>query len=50
MNINKDILAFYWLRFVIWFYFIFHGMTTIFQRSHYLSCDLTLTCRYWPIG
>ena len=19
-------------------------MTTIFQRSHYLSCDLTLTC------
>jgi hypothetical protein len=49
MNINKDILAFYWLRFVIWFYFIFHGMTTIFQRSHYLSCDLTLTCRYWPI-
>jgi hypothetical protein len=28
MNINKDILAFYWLRFVMWFYFIFHGMTT----------------------
>jgi hypothetical protein len=28
MNINKDILAFYWLRFVMWFYFIFQGMTT----------------------
>ena len=28
MNINKDVLAFYWLRFVMWFYFIFHGMTT----------------------
>jgi hypothetical protein len=28
MNINKDIFAFYWLRFVMWFYFIFHGMTT----------------------
>ena len=28
MNINKDILAFYWLRFVMWFNFIFHGMTT----------------------
>ena len=28
MNINKDILAFYWLRFVIWFDLIFHGMTT----------------------
>ena len=30
MNINKDtcILAFYWLRFVMRFYFIFHGMTT----------------------
>ena len=28
MNINKDILAFYWLRFVMWFYFIFRGMTT----------------------
>ena len=28
MNIHKDILAFYWLRFVMWFYFIFHGMTT----------------------
>jgi hypothetical protein len=28
MNINKDILAFYWLRFVMWFYLIFHGMTT----------------------
>jgi len=28
MNINKDILAFYWLRFAMWFYFIFHGMTT----------------------
>jgi hypothetical protein len=28
MNINKDILAFYWLCFVMWFYFIFHGMTT----------------------
>jgi hypothetical protein len=28
MNINKDILIFYWLRFVMWFYFIFHGMTT----------------------
>ena len=28
MNINKDILAFYWLHFVMWFYFIFHNMTT----------------------
>ena len=28
MNINKDILAFYWLRFVMLFYFIFHDMTT----------------------
>jgi hypothetical protein len=28
MNINKDIQAFYWLCFVMWFYFIFHGMTT----------------------
>jgi hypothetical protein len=28
MNIKKDILAFYWLRLVMWFYFIFHGMTT----------------------
>jgi hypothetical protein len=28
MNINKDILAFYWLRFVMWFYLIFQGMTT----------------------
>jgi hypothetical protein len=28
MNINKDILAFYWLRFVMWFYFIFQGKTT----------------------
>ena len=28
MNINKDKLTFYWLRFVMLFYFIFHGMTT----------------------
>jgi hypothetical protein len=28
MNINKEILTFYWLRFDMWFYFIFHGMTT----------------------
>ena len=27
MNINKDILAFYWLRFVMRFYFISHGIT-----------------------
>ena len=28
VNIKKNILAFYWLRFVMWFYFTFHGMTT----------------------
>ena len=28
MNINKDILTFYWLCFVMRFYFIFHSMTT----------------------
>jgi hypothetical protein len=28
ISINKDILAFYWLRFVMGFYFIFRGMTT----------------------
>ena len=47
MNVNKDILAFFWLRFVMWFYFIFHGMTTILQRSHYLSRDFTLSD--WPV-
>jgi hypothetical protein len=33
MNINKDIFAFYWLRFVMWFYLIFHGMTTKFSKE-----------------
>ena len=47
MNVNKDILAFFWLRFVMWFYFIFHGMTTILQRSHYVSRDFTLSD--WPV-
>ena len=45
MNINKDILAFYWLCFVMWFYFIFHGMTTKSSKE-VIIYYLTL---HWPV-
>jgi hypothetical protein len=51
MNINKDILALYWLRFVMWFYFIFHGMTTKSSKEVIIYHVILHWpgCRYWPI-
>jgi hypothetical protein len=45
MNINKDIFAFYWLRFVMWFYFIFHDMTTKSSKEAIIY-HVTL---HWPV-
>jgi len=45
MNINKDILAFYWLRFVMWFYFIFHGMTTKYSKEVIIYHAIL----HWPV-
>ena len=45
MNINQDILAFYWLRFVMWFYFIFHGMTTIYSKEVIIYHVIL----HWPV-
>ena len=59
MNINKDILAFYWLRFVMWFYFIFHGMTTKSSKEviiyhvilHWpVDIDRLKKLKWWPIN
>jgi hypothetical protein len=45
MNINKDILAFYWLRFVMWLYFIFHGMTTKYSKEVIIYHMIL----HWPV-
>jgi hypothetical protein len=45
MNINKDIFAFYWLRFAMWFYFIFHDMTTKSSKEATIY-HVTL---HWPV-
>ena len=45
MNINKDILTFYWLRFVMWFYFIFHSMTTKSSKEAIIYHVIL----HWPI-
>ena len=42
---NKDILAFYWLRFAMWFYFIFHGMTTKFSKEVIIYHVIL----HWPV-
>ena len=45
MNINKDILAFYWLRFFMWFDLIFHGMTT----KSFKQVIIYHVILHWPV-